>query len=569
MPRRLRESPSFSNRIGAELLRRADRELLAGELPDAPLELGRARAEALADLAQALHVELHPGALHLHEHVHERQLHLLEQPRQAVLLEPRALALGQHSGDHRALRDPVRAIHGRGDAGLGGQLVERVAAPRRVDQVRGDHRVVLEHGRGAGLLAHRRGLPVVVHERPLAARHGESGERLALRHEHLSPAVRGHAHRADRRAAHVERLLTLLLAGRARPLGRHRHQLALERPELGQRHLARTRGDDLLGALGRRGHLALAERLLQPLERRPQLELAEGLAQPRAVGLARGDVVEVDLAEVDVADRGGELLRDAGVLGVVREVLLALRAGDVVDVAEHALEVAVLLEQLRGGLLADPRDARDVVRGVALEADEVRDQLGRDAVAVDHRIAVVHLRLRDPAARGHHAHAGLDQLEEVAVAGHDHHVEALVTRPAGDGGDHVVGLESLHAHVLVAEAVHERLHVRPLLGEQVGLRVALALVLLVDLLATRHPGVPHHQRGLHAVLGDDLHEHRGEAEDRVRGLPLRGRDGLGQREKGAINKAVPVDQEQFFRRLRRHRSTLSTARPGGRCSGRG
>ena len=122
---------------------------------------------------------------------------------------------------------------------------------------------------------------------------------------------------------------------------------------------------------------------------------------------------------------------------------------------------------------------------------EVGDQLGRDAVAVDHGVAVVHLRLGDPAARGHHPHARLDQLEQVAVAGHDHHVDSPSRAPgAATRGDHVVGLVALHAHVLVAERVHERLHVRPLLGEQVGLRVALRLVLLVDLLAARHARRP-------------------------------------------------------------------------------
>ncbi len=146
--------------------------------------------------------------------------------------------------------------------------------------------------------------------------------------EHLSAAVRGDGHRAERRAADVERLLPVRLAGRARALRRQRHQVAVERADLGERHLARLRVDDLLGALGRRGRLALAERLLEPLERGAQLELPERLAQPRAVRLARGDVVEVDLAQLHVADRGGELLRDARVLGVVREVLLALGAGD-------------------------------------------------------------------------------------------------------------------------------------------------------------------------------------------------------------------------------------------------
>jgi hypothetical protein len=55
----------------------------------------------------------------------------VEQLREPVLLEPGALALGQHARDHGPLRDPVRALDRRRDAGLGAQLVERIPAPRR------------------------------------------------------------------------------------------------------------------------------------------------------------------------------------------------------------------------------------------------------------------------------------------------------------------------------------------------------------------------------------------------------------------------------------------------------
>ncbi len=105
------------------------------------------------------------------------------------------------------------------------------------------------------------------------------------------------------------------------------------------------------------------------------------------------------------------------------QVLFALGAADLVDVREHLLERAEALDQLAGGLLADPGDAGDVVRGVALQAVEVGDQLRRDAVAVDHGLAVVDLGLGDPARGRHHLHEALlvDQLEDVAVAGDDHH----------------------------------------------------------------------------------------------------------------------------------------------------
>ena len=114
----------------------------------------------------------------------------------------------------------------------------------------------------------------------------------------------------------------------------------------------------------------------------------------------------------------------------VGQVLLALGAGDLVDVAEHALEVAEALQQLGGGLVADARDARDVVAGVALEADEVRDLLGRDAVALDHALAVVDLGVGDAARGGHDPHAVADELVGVAVAGDDHHGDVRARAPA-------------------------------------------------------------------------------------------------------------------------------------------
>ncbi len=335
-----------------------------------------------------------------------------------------------------------------------------------------------------------------------------------------------------------------------------RNQLSLQGPELGQRHLACLHADDLVDALGR-GRAVLPQRLLQALERRAQLELAKGLAQARAVGLARDHPVEVDL-HVHVAYRGGQLLGDARVVGVLGQVLLALGPGDRLDVGQHALQVPPLLEQLRRGLVADAGNPGDVVRGVALEPHEVRDQLGRDAVAVDHRFAVVDLGVGDPAPGGHHAHARLDQLKEIAVAGEHGHVDALLARLAGQRGDHVVGLVARHLHVLVAEGIDQRVHVRPLLGQQVGLLLAVPLVLLVDLLAPRHARVPDHQRRLEAELGDHLHEHRRKAEDGVGGLSLRRGDRLRERKKGAVDEAVPVDQDELAGGLAGHGLTVPT-----------
>ena len=233
---------------------------------------------------------------------------------------------------------------------------------------------------------------------------------------------------------------------------------------------------------------------------------------------------------------------------MVEQRLFALGAADLVDVREHVLERPEALDQLARRLVADPRDARDVVRGVALQSVEVGDQLGRDAVAVGDRLAVVDLGLGDAARRGHHLdHAiGVDQLEDIAVAGHDHHGHrrSRPQRAIGERGDHVVGLESLYGDVAVAERLHQWFHRGPLLLEQVGPRAALGLVVGVQLRASRAAGVPHDRRGTYAVVADDLHEHGGEAEDRVGRDAPGGCDRLRQREEGAVHEAGAIDQEQ-------------------------
>ena len=309
---------------------------------------------------------------------------------------------------------------------------------------------------------------------------------------------------------------------------------------------------DLDGAgvllLGPRDRLDVGglERLLEAPQRVAQLPLAEDLAQAGAVGAA-GDLrlqVEVD---GDVVDGRGELLGEPRGVGELGQVLLALGARDLVDAREHGLEVAEALQQVRRGLVPDARDAGDVVARVALEADEVGDQLGRDAVAVDHALAVVDLRVRDAPRGGHDPHPLVDELVGVAVAGDDHHGDLALLRLHDERGDHVVGLEALDRDVPVAERLHQRAQMRPLEAQQVGLARALGLVVGRHLLAARQAGVPHHDRRHLAVVGEDLHEHRSEAEDGVRGPPVRGRDRLREREERAVGERVPVDQEQLAR----------------------
>ena len=205
------------------------------------------------------------------------------------------------------------------------------------------------------------------------------------------------------------------------------------------------------------------------------------------------------------------------------------------------------LEQLRGRLVADARDARDVVRGVALQAEEVGDQLGRDAVAVDHRLAVVDLRVGDAAARGHHPHARLDQLEHVAVAGHDHHVDALLAWPARRAWR-----SRRRPRSPPRARSGSRTPPRAAAGaatarcSRSGRAAALGLVLLVVLLAARTCRRPSTTSVALAPYSVRIFTSI-EANPKIAlvGSPARGGDRLGQREERPVGEAVAVDQEQL------------------------
>ena len=140
---------------------------------------------------------------------------------------------------------------------------------------------------------------------------------------------------------------------------------------------------------------------------------------------------------------------------------------------------------------------------------------------------------------------GIDELEGVAVAGDDDRRDRCSRARSASVAMTSSASKPADARVRVAERLDERLEVRPLLLEQVRPRRAPRLVLGVDLLAPAGAGVPDDDRRLRAVLGEDLHEHRGEAEDRVRRNARRRRDRLGQREERPVDERVAVDQVEL------------------------
>ena len=98
----LAREPELDEQHLGELLRRADHELLAGELPDLALELGGGGAHAEPGLLEPRGVELDAGLLGLAQHAHERQLDLAQQVLEPALAHLLALAAGELVREHGA-----------------------------------------------------------------------------------------------------------------------------------------------------------------------------------------------------------------------------------------------------------------------------------------------------------------------------------------------------------------------------------------------------------------------------------------------------------------------------------
>ena len=312
------------------LLRRAEHELLAGEVGRERLELLDPVLEPRRDLAHAVGVDLDAGVLHRREHGGERQLDVLVELQRAALDE--ALAHRRR----RAGGAPRRA--GRGSP----------SSPRRTAPARARART-RPRGRRAGTPSGR----------------ARSGTRRAScrrpgRTAGAAPSRR--ARRARRRGAACacdgSQAATTTPSSEATAI-RPSSIATPTRPRVAPSGSSRQR-DGL--ALELRPLLRRQRRveLVDAVEQATELEAPEHLLQLRAVGRAGDERRRVDV-ERQVAAHRRELLRRPRLVGVLAH-RLAARGRELVGVRDHLLQRAVLGDQLAGGLVADPRDAGDVVR---------------------------------------------------------------------------------------------------------------------------------------------------------------------------------------------------------------
>ena len=286
------------------------------------------------------------------------------------------------------------------------------------------------------------------------------------------------------------------------------------------------------------------QRLEEAVVERAELEEVEELADLVEVVVTEDELVEVDV-EGNVADQQHDVDVAAHV-GLGRPEVLPQLRRLLGEVLEDPVDAAVRRDELGRRLLADAGDAGEVVGGVAAQGG-VLEVLGRrDAGAlldaglvvegvVGHPASVV----EDPDVRV------LDELVAVTVAGDDEDVVTAIAGLGGERGDDVVGLEARRLEHRDVEDLDHLADQADLLAEDVGCLAPVGLVGGQRLVAEGRLGPVERDREMVGlVVADQVHQHRGEAEDGVRHLPRRRGEVGGQGEEGTVGQRVAVDQHQ-------------------------
>ena len=198
---------------------------------------------------------------------------------------------------------------------------------------------------------------------------------------------------------------------------------------------------------------------------------------------------------------------------------IARLAANLRDVVDESVERAVLGDPLGCRLLADPRDAGQVVAGVAPERSEVWVLGRRQAVLLLDRIGRHPRQVGNTLAGVEHRSGGCHELKGVAVTGDDRGLHAGGLRLRGQCGDEVIGFKAVALEVANShrgEDVADQVHLPAKLLR--GLR-ARRLVSLECLAAEGGPGHVEGDGHMSWVeIAQRVDEHGCEPVDRVRRL---------------------------------------------------
>ena len=281
-------------------------------------------------------------------------------------------------------------------------------------------------------------------------------------------------------------------------------------------------------------------------QERREFQLLEDAGGLGGVGLARGEILKVE-GEVEPPLDGHELAAELERIEVLLDLLPDLGVADPARVGKEAFQGPELVDERPGRLLADARDAGDIVRLVPLERQDVGHPGRLDPEEL------LDARLVEGDLLGGVVHGGfrVDDLEEVLVRRDDDGMDAPAARDPGQAGQDVVGLVIRGLVEGDPEGGDELLEDRDLDHEVLGHGLPVGLVVLEGLMAERRPLGVEDDPEIIGLFGP--HELPQGAQEAVNGV---GGEALGVREPpdgviGPVKEGIPVDEEEPLPRPRR------------------
>ena len=164
--------------------------------------------------------------------------------------------------------------------------------------------------------------------------------------------------------------------------------------------------------------------------------------------------------------------------GILRPVWL-----DLLHMGVGIFDIAILDNQVRGRLLADARNARDIVSRIAHQGFQLDNLKRSHLILVDDVLGIIILRLGHAALCLRQTNADVfgGQLQEIPVTGQHGHFHAPRLAPSGHGSQQIVCLQSRLFHGLNAHGVQHILQHRHLLMKLRGHGLSCPFVGVVHL----------------------------------------------------------------------------------------
>ena len=169
-------------------------------------------------------------------------------------------------------------------------------------------------------------------------------------------------------------------------------------------------------------------------------------------------------------DQRAALVRIVGVFGQRGPILLLGKLG---GGFEQTVQRLVSRDELASAFFPNARHSLHVVAGIAHQRQHVDHLVRPDPELLHDTSGVVPNTL---VTRVEHLNLIVHQLEEVLVAGDQHHLQTVRSGPSGEGADDIVRLDSLVSHDRYAEGCARLVDPRHLFDEVVRHRLSVSLV---------------------------------------------------------------------------------------------